>query len=82
MQWIKCENGDHLNPNNLLSIAVKEIREGGWRVVGMLAHAEKSYPIATVKTKAEAQAMIEGLVAFLTKKEAIDGTTIGGEKTH
>lgn len=82
MLWIKCENGDHLNPQNLISITKKELREGGWRVIGMLAHGEKSYPIHEAATKEEAQAVIDALVASHFGKEAIDGTTLGREETH
>lgn len=82
MLWIKCQSGDYLNPDNLISISKKELREGGWRVVGMLAHAEKNYPIADAPTKEQAQELIEVLVGLHFGKEEKDGVTPRSKENH
>ena len=65
MQWIKCENGSWLNTDKTLSITFMELPDGGWRVVAMLPHLKKNYPIQTVETKEEAQAVVDALISTI-----------------
>ena len=64
-RWIKCENGDYLNSEQVLSITFKEQREGGFQVCAMTLSLKKMYPIKTVETKQEAQATIDELISYL-----------------
>jgi hypothetical protein len=65
MQWIKCENGSYLNTDNILSLTFLELPDGRWRVVAMLPLLQKNYPIQTVETKAEAQAVVDAFISII-----------------